>query len=334
MLIILIIISLSIGAGTFVYLSNRVVMNDENATGNTAGNLMNGGLFCENDGKIYFSNYKDQGALYVMDSNMKNCKKLYEDNVSYINATNKYLIYVRDNHKRNTAPGQFFNFNTLGLYRLNKKDGKDMQQLYGKAVGFAALHGNYVYYQHYDPNDNLRFHKIKINGKEDIELSTEQIVPASFSDNTLYYNGVDTEHEIHAMNLDSNSSSTLYEGNCFNVTSTSDSLYFLSLNNNYAIGRVDLHGDNPQIIVEERCSFFNISPDEGYLYYQVDGGDDNRFCRMNLSNYKSETLMKGDFNSIHVTDHYVFFRKYDTNEFFYLETATGRIALFQPKVLK
>ena len=36
--------------------SDYIPMNPEGTVGNTAGNLNNGGLFCEYDGKVYFSN--------------------------------------------------------------------------------------------------------------------------------------------------------------------------------------------------------------------------------------------------------------------------------------
>ena len=53
------IIILIAGLFTVTYLTGRVPMNDENTTGNTAGNLNNGGLFCESDGKVYFANAYD-----------------------------------------------------------------------------------------------------------------------------------------------------------------------------------------------------------------------------------------------------------------------------------
>lgn len=40
--------------------------NSADAAGNTAGNLMNGGLFCEYNNKIYFANPYDHNYLYVM----------------------------------------------------------------------------------------------------------------------------------------------------------------------------------------------------------------------------------------------------------------------------
>ncbi|MDE7206260.1 MAG: DUF5050 domain-containing protein, partial [Lachnospiraceae bacterium] len=53
-------------AGLFV-LSNfakRIPENPPGTIGNTSGNLYNGGLFCESDGYVYFSNPYDSNALY------------------------------------------------------------------------------------------------------------------------------------------------------------------------------------------------------------------------------------------------------------------------------
>ncbi len=333
-IIITILLAIFIGFICLSYFADHTTENDKDAIGNSAGNLLNGGLFCENDGKIYFSNPNDDNTLYVMDSDMKNVKKLCNDTCSYLNATNKYIIYVRDNRKQNSTPGNFFNFNTVGLYRLNKKNGNNIKQLYEKPAGLTSLKGNYVYYQHYNADEGMRFYQVKIDASEELELSKEAIFPASFSGNNLIYNGVADDHDIHSMNLKSKSASIVYSGNCYHVIATSKYLYFLSLSDMYAIARTDLDGSNFTIIEKERCSFFNLSPNEKYLYYQVDGGDNNRLCRMNLSNFKSETLKEGDFNSIHVTDHYVFFREFYSDNFYYLITATDKIERFNPKVIK
>jgi len=55
-------------------LLNRISYNDENTLGNTSSNLLNGGLFCEIDDKIYFANPYDDGHLYVMNSDCSTCK--------------------------------------------------------------------------------------------------------------------------------------------------------------------------------------------------------------------------------------------------------------------
>lgn len=319
--------------GTFVFLSRRTIPNDENAIGNTAGNLLNGGLFCEKDGKIYFSNPKDRNSLYVMNSDMTKYKKLSDDDCSYINCTNQYLIYARNNHKREGSSSAFLNLNANGIVRINKKDGENLKLLYDNPSLLVSLKGNMVYYQHYNADEGLRFHQVGINASDDLLISEEPIVPASFSGNNLYYNGVANDHNIYSMNLDDNSSSVVYSGNCFNVMAHGDYLYFLALENNYAIARTDLDGGNPEIIVNERCSFFNISPDGNYLYYQVDGGDNNRLCQIDLSTLKSETIQKGDYNSIHVTKNYVFFRTFNKTDFQYINTLDGSIHSFNPEII-
>lgn len=320
-----------LGVGTAVFLSNRTIKNDEDGIGNTAANLLNGGLFCENDGRIYFSNPDDNGALYVMDSDMSHLKKLYNDNCTYINATNHYLVYVRENHKRKIEGSEeFLNLNSTGIYRVDKKNGKNIKQLYQKPAGLTSLKGNYIYYQHYNPDEGLHFYQVKLDGSKERKISEEAVIPSSILGNTLYYNGVGEDHNIYTMNLPSGSPSLLYEGNCYYPVATGQYIYFLSLSNKYSIVRMNLDGTEPEFIVKERCSFFNLSPDEKYIYYQVDGGDNNRFCRMNLDTRKEEVIREGDFNSIHVTKDYVFFKEFSTEQFYYITSATGEIKPFSP----
>ena len=51
---VIVIIALIAAAAIFHYLSNRTHFNEGYVNGNTAGNLYNGGLFCEYDGTVYF----------------------------------------------------------------------------------------------------------------------------------------------------------------------------------------------------------------------------------------------------------------------------------------
>ena len=77
--------------------NNRIVYNNDNAVGNTAGNLNNGGLFCEYNDKIYFANPYDYNKLYVMDSDCTNAMKLSDDSVGSINVCGNYIYYVKNN---------------------------------------------------------------------------------------------------------------------------------------------------------------------------------------------------------------------------------------------
>ena len=63
---VIVVIALIAAAVIFHYLSNRTHFNEGYVNSNTAGNLYNGGLFCEYDGTVYFSNPSDGGKLYSM----------------------------------------------------------------------------------------------------------------------------------------------------------------------------------------------------------------------------------------------------------------------------
>ena len=78
-------------------LSERIPANPAGTVGNTAGNINNGGLFCELDGMVYFSNPMDQGALYSMTVDEKDLTKLYNGNICNILAAGNHLYYFMKN---------------------------------------------------------------------------------------------------------------------------------------------------------------------------------------------------------------------------------------------
>ena len=75
---------------------NRIPSNDISVTGNTGGNLNNGGLFCELDGKIYFANSYDNDRMYSMNIDGTDLKKLTSSSVAHINGAGDYLYYFMD----------------------------------------------------------------------------------------------------------------------------------------------------------------------------------------------------------------------------------------------
>lgn len=321
------------GLGIAAHLSSRTVWNVETAIGNSAGNLNNEGLFCEDGGLIYFSNPEDDGSLYSMNQEGTEFKKLHSDKASSINVTSKYLVYVRDNHERAKNAGNFFNFNNVGIYRINKKDGGNIKLLYNDPAGVAGLYGNYVYYQHYNTKDNLEFYKVKLDGSEEEKLSEEPVVPSSYAHNSLYYNGVKNDHNIHALGLNSNQVMDIAAGNYFSVLVQNDMIYYLDLDKNYAVGRMGLDGYEPEILVNDRCSFFNLSPDSRYLFYQIDGGDHNQLAMLDFAAMEQKTILEGDFCRLNTTSNYLFFQDFHTEQWYQYNPSTDTLKSFHPPVL-
>ena len=142
---VIVIIALIAAAAIFHYLSNRTHFNEGYVNGNTAGNLYNGGLFCEYDGTVYFSNPSDGGKLYSMSPDGSNLAKLCDDTVSYINADEHYLYYVRNNPGATGAALSFLSVNTDSLCRIDREGGDDSVLILDSAPGlYASLYGNYI----------------------------------------------------------------------------------------------------------------------------------------------------------------------------------------------
>ncbi|MGB8450974.1 MAG: DUF5050 domain-containing protein [Anaerocolumna sp.] len=317
----------------FLMNSAQTVYNSENAFGNTSGNLFNGGLFCEYNDKIYFSNMKDEGALYSMDLELKNFKKISNDKIGYINAVGSYLYYSRMNNKKQTSKPNIFAFKNVGIYRI-KFNGKDTKSLYDNPSGLINVYGNSLYYQHYNKEGGLKFYKVGIDGSGEKKLSDEAILPMTIVNNMLYYTGVNDDHFLYSMNLTNNSKSVIYEGNCYAPIINKNYIYFISLSDNYFLYRIDLNGKNKTLISGERCSTYNITEDGKYLYYQVDNNKDNRIGIMNLGTGDVHTIKTGDYKNIHILDNYVFFTDFEEKETYYIPTgSSNNLKAFNPSKL-
>lgn len=313
----------------------KTVYNSPNTIGNTSGNILNGGLFCENNNKIYFSNYKDEGSLYSMNSDCTNFEKISSDAVTHINTAGKYIIYSRRNNTKENSTGDFLNFNNIGIYRIDR-NGKNIIHLSTNANGVSVLAGNYVYFQNYNKQDGLQFYKVKIDGSNEKRLSVEETIPNAVFNNILYYAGTNDEHNIHTLNLETDTSDLLVEGNYTNLIINNDYLYYIDLSEQYSIGRMELNGSNAQTLINKPCFTYNLSTDGRYLYYQTEdtkNNDNNGLYRLDLETNTDTLLKAGNYHNIHTTSNYMFFSDMNDTSYFLLPTTNDlNINEFLPSV--
>lgn len=316
----------------WMYSYNRTYFNEEGEVGNTPGNIYNGGLFCEQDGKIYFSNDNADGSLYVMNSNCTNIKKVHDDKAAYINADENYLYYVRANNTRENMSGSILMFNNTGVYRVNHH-GDNIKVITGNPGAYLSLFGNYLYLQRYDVGIGLFLYRYKIDATMERLLLQEAVIPMAQINGSIYYAGFTTNHNINKLDLSSFNADTLYEGNIAYPIISGDYIYYLNLDDNYSIYRMNSDGSDPTRIVEDRCSTYNITNSGKYLYYQVDDQSNSRICRINLETMESEVLLDGYYKQIHVTENYVFFKEYENGSTFILEAdGSPNLSTFNPVV--
>lgn len=321
------------GLAALSHYSTKVYYNEDDVVGNTAGNLYNGGLYCEIDGTIYFANPADDGELYSMASDCTDVKKLSTDKVASLNADTHYVYYSRRNYAKEDSNHSVLSFRNTGIYRYTRKNG-DMAMLFDGANAVSCLYGNTIYYQHYDTKTAIQLHRVDIDKKNAGLVNTDGMVPASVYNGVLYYAGDEKDHYIHTLNLATGSSSVIVHDNSSMPIAMPGGIYYIAMNDNYSIYRVGYDGSAPVKLVDEFCFTYNITPDEQYLFYQIDGGDDNRIVRLDLTTGVAQTIMDGNFKQIHVTSRYVFFSDFNDSHTYAYQRSDGTVNIFEPPVLE
>ena len=302
--------------------------SDEGIVGNTSCNLLNGGLFSETNGKIYFSNPYDQGKLYVMNNDLTEPEKLYNDKVSYINAAGKYIFYTRRNDLLKNDGDALLSLSTTGLFRLNTS-GKNPAKLYDEPTQVACLYGNNVYYQHYDRKKGLQLYSSKIDGSTEKELLKEAAAPYAIYNNKIYYTGWDKDHYIHSISIDGTERQVIYEGNCAFLTRQGDYLYFMNMDDNYSLCRIGLDGGSVDTIIRQRLATYNVSEDGHTVFYQVDDGENNGLYKYDLSNGYQTLISSGNYNFLHLTTNYLIYETYDQSSMYTYNLVSGDVKPLQ-----
>lgn len=313
----------------FTYRSKQTVYNEDSALGNSSGNLLNGGLFCEYDGAIYFSNPSDEGRLYTITDSLANPKKLSVDTAKSINVIGKYIYYSRCNNAQEQGNQNLFSVSKNGIYRMDK-NGKNLKTLFDSAADVVNVAGNNVYFTH-NSTTGFSTSKIGIDKSNQEVIIEEPVFPYTIKDDILYYIGKTKDHNIHRYYLKSHDKDVLYEGNCAFLTYSGNRLFFLDLANDHALTMMEMDGSNQTVITTLPTSTYNISPDNTYIYYQVDNGTENGIYRHDLQNNTVTCIKSGHYSNIHTTSNYVFFKELQESKWYYAEHSTPAVCSpFQP----
>lgn len=307
--------------------SRRITPNEDYETGNTAGNLNNKGLFCEQDGVVYFSNAYDHNVLYSMNPDESECKRLNDVGVSSINADPERIYYSQTG----TADGSGLGYvrNTTGMYYCGH-NGKGTFCYTKDPVGILALSGNYLFYQHYQENVGVPLNKISLNKKESTEVIPDMVSPASVVNGTIYYAGNSEDHYLYALDTITDTSTLLWEHPVWNPVYQNGYFYFMDLSSNYSLHRYDPATGEDLALTKERIDFFNVY--DTIIYYQTTDTSSPALKRIYIDGNGEETVMEGIFESVNITSQYAYFNEYDKPTPVYHQSTYGAVnpGVFNP----
>lgn len=305
------------GLGTY---AGKIKENDAAATGNTGGNLLNGGYFCEDEGIVYFSNPYDNGFLYSMNDDGTDVKRLTRTSVNYINAAGDYLYYYQ-NDKSNANSG-WGGRRTLGIYRSDKK-GKSTSCIKRTVCGVISLAGNHLYFQNYNNDEGMTLYKASLDGKEKVQVADDIIDPSCVVNGFIYYSGIEGDHNLYCLDTATDSIETLWETRIWNPIVSGDTVYYMNVADNYCLYRRSLSSDTEEKLTEDRVDTYNLTAD--HIYYQKNSVDAPALMRIRLDGSEPEEVMSGNFTNISATSQYVYFHEFGNEVPLYRTPADGAI---------
>ena len=290
---------------------NRVTMNPDGTIGNTAGNLYNGGLFCEYDGYVYYSNVNDNHSLYRMKPDESEKEKLLAVHPGNILAGGDYLYYFQYGVTGEMGLG---NIRSGHNFHRAELDGDNVTVMENEVVVMGQLVDNYLYLLLAgDEHPTLR--KIKIDKSEKVDLAEYAVYPACAEDGIIYYNGTHKNHYLYALNTANDSVSELWAGNIWYPTIDGDYIYYIDVANNYRLCRYVRSSEIIEVLTEERVECFNVGG--GYIYYQKASATAPALKMMSTDGSITVTIAEGNFTNINMTSRYVYFQDYEDENTMY-----------------
>lgn len=308
------------GLGVANYFAKRIPENPAGTVGNTSGNLYNNGLFCENDGYVYFANAYDDNALYRMKPDETEMEKLLYTEVSSINADGKFLYFYQGGSGSGAGTGLGFLVSTTGVYRASKKDPSNSACLDRVNGKYVLLADNDVYYT--SSGDDISLKKVSTDGKNKDTLLTLDILPVSVQSSNFYY--MNNENDLHLMALDlrTKTSRQVLAEDVYMPIIEGNTVYGIDVHDNYSLISINAADGSKTLLDDARVDILNLS--DSYIYYQT-SGDAPQLKRIRRDGTGMEVIAEGTYTNINATSHYVYFTKYGADTPVYKTSAFGAV---------
>lgn len=308
--------------GVLMQLNRRITPNPDGTVGNTAGNLYNGGLFCEDDGYVYFSNPYDNYALYRMKPDETEFEKLIATETRSINAAGDYLYFYQSGS--GSGEGLGYVISTTGVYRAEKENPHNISCLDRVLSENIVLADNLIYYNTASQSEGVALKCVDISGDKKEILLDYKVTPACIRNSALYFTKPVENGHLMALKTGSKSASELLAEDIYMPIVEGNLVYCIDIHNNYALVCFDLTTGEKTILANERTDMFNVS--DQYIYYQT-AGDTPQLKRVTKDGASSEVVADGAYNSIHLTSQYAYFIKFGTEAPVYKTPVNGAISV-------
>ncbi len=310
-------------AGVLFLSGDEMPQNPASASGNLAGNLYNGGYFCEYNGEVFYSNASDGYHLYRIKEDKSVVKENYTA-VFSLNAYNGYLYYSKNSTKAGNHA--YLSGRPYGIYRINLKSG-DVKCLSTALCPYIALCGNVIVAQEYS-KDSLHFSKIQTDKKGGMNRIADTGYVVACSDNgNVYYAEQNGNHNVYRYSPVGDRSSLAYSGDCYQPICMGNMLYFIDLADDYKLKRVVIPNGEPQVISAEHC--INYNTDGNIVYFEVENSPSGAFglYRCDVNGNGLVQISDQACKNINITSDYTYFQYFANDAVWYRLPTQGEVLI-------
>ncbi len=313
-------------------LAAAIPKNALGTTGSTAGNLYNGGSFCEADGTVYFANPYDGGSIYAMNPDQSNVRKVITADASFINCANGYLYYFSASSAGQSGLG--YVRDGRGIYRVDSA-GKRNILLKQITTDTLLLFGNEVLYTNFTEDEKkesavVTLNSISTDGEKDVSLIAEHPKLGCVVGYEVWYAGMNGEHHLHALDPQSNSNREVSTLNMYEPDEDNGLVYFLDMDDDMHLKVWSGSDNSVRTLSEERIETFNRYGD--MIYYQTideSGANNYAFKCIRTDGTDETVLYDGVVRDIQVTSQYVYFRDHRADlPIYQIPTGSASVGVF------
>lgn len=322
-LVLCIVILIAGGVLTFLWTHKpKLEINNPAGTiGNTAGNLNNYGIFCETGGKVYFSNSFDGGALYCMNSDESDIRKIASSVAQTILSDGNYLYFFQAGI---AGSGDISNIVSRHGYFRSDLSGNQITSLSEDVIVTGQLIGNYLYLLSVNEGA-ISFFKLRCDKSDSVALANYSINPACVQGSTIYYNGTQDNHYLYALDTANDVPRQVENISLWYPVIDGNYLYYMDVPNNYRLCRYNMSSREIEILTKDRVDCFNVGG--GYIYYQKNGTDPQLIC-MRTDGTDARIIASGNYTRISMTSKYVYFQEFESRTQYHCPIGSSSYALF------
>ena len=276
-------------------------------TGNTPGNIVNGGYAAVLGDRIYYSNGNDGWTLYTVKTNGSGKAKLNDDKSYGINAAGDFVYYINSTDgkkiyavktdgsgRRKVCEDESSNISVEGelIYYSNESDGGAIYAIKTDGSGRRKVcegrssninvEGELIYYSNED--DNGTIYTVKTDGSGVKKIGDDWHARyLNVADGKIYYSNTADNKRLYVMNADGSGNRKLNDDGSHNINVAGGLVYYSNISDGGKIylintdgsGKYRLNDDDSQNInlAGDRIYYINIGDNYKMYSIKTDGSD-------------------------------------------------------------